>query len=86
MTTTRVTISLPPELRRAAQDAADRAGVPFSAVVSEALAEWVRGRLVDAWLADHQAAHGTFDEAELRTLAEEAGVPYVPAERSQAVA
>lgn len=65
---------------------ADTAGVPFSTVVSEALAAWVRGRLVDAWLAEHQAAHGAFDEDELRALASETGVPYVPAGRSRRVA
>lgn len=86
MTTARVTITIPAELRQTAQDAADRAGVPFSAVVSDALAAWVRGRLVDVWLAEHQATHGVFDEDELRALAEEAGVPYVPVERSRAVA
>ncbi|MPZ89659.1 MAG: hypothetical protein GEU81_16685 [Nitriliruptorales bacterium] len=86
MTTARVTITLPAELRQAAQGAADRAGVPFSAVVSDALAAWVRGRLVDAWLAEHQVAHGAFDEDELRALAEDAGVPYVPARRSRRAA
>jgi post-segregation antitoxin (ccd killing protein) len=86
MTTARVTITLPAELRQAAQDAADNAGVPFSTVVSEALAAWVRGRLVDTWLAEHQAEHGAFDEDELRMLASEAGVPYVPAGRSRRIA
>lgn len=41
------------------------------------LTGWMRGRLVDAWLAEHQAEHGTFDEAELRELAAESGVPYL---------
>jgi post-segregation antitoxin (ccd killing protein) len=86
MTTARVTITLPAELQSAAKDAADRAGVPFSAVVAEALAAWVRGRLVDAWLADHQATHGAFAEDELRALAESAGVPYVPAGRARSAA
>jgi post-segregation antitoxin (ccd killing protein) len=86
MTTARVTITLPAELRRAAQEAADAVGIPFSAVVSDALAAWVRGRLVDAWLAEHQAAHGAFDEDELRALAEDAGVPYVAVGRSRPAA
>lgn len=68
------------------QAAAERAGLPLSAVVSEALAGWVRGQLVDAWLAEHQATHGAFDEQELRALAEEAGVPYVPPGRGRAAA
>lgn len=86
MTTARVTITLPAELRQAAQDAADSAGVPFSSVVSEALAAWVRGRLVDVWLAEHQTAYGAFDEDELQALALETGVPYVPAGRSRRLA
>lgn len=77
MSSERVTVSLPHEVRRTAQDAADALGTSFSAVVSEALTGWLRGRLVDAWLAEHQAVHGVFDEAELRRLADEAGVPYL---------
>jgi hypothetical protein len=82
--TTRVTVSLPLELHRAAQQAADAAGVPFSTVVAGALAGWLRGQLVDAWLAEHQAKHGAFSEDELRAVAAEAGVPYVPAGRDAA--
>lgn len=76
-----MTISLPAELHEAAQRAAAGAGVPFSTVVQEALAAWVRGQLVDAWLAEHQSAHGAFDEEELRSLAKDAGVPYLAAGR-----
>lgn len=43
-------------------------------------------QLVDAWLAEHQATHGAFDEDELRALAEDAGVPYVAAGRSRSAA
>lgn len=77
MSTERVTISLPDDLRQAAQSIADERGSSFSAVVVEALTGWLRGRLVDAWLADYQAAHGAFDEDELRAVAASAGVPYV---------
>ncbi|MCC6438753.1 MAG: hypothetical protein IT196_27265 [Acidimicrobiales bacterium] len=76
--TERVTVSLPAEVRQAAQRVAEAAGVPFSAVVQDALAAWLRSRLVDAWLAEHQAAHGAFSEDELRAVAAEAGVPYLP--------
>ena len=86
MTIERVTVSLSAELRHAAQKAADNAGVAFSSVVSEALEAWVRGQLVDDWLAEHQAGNGVFDEDELRTFALEAGVPYVPARRSRSAA
>ena len=77
MTTARVTVTLPQELRDSAQRAADDEGVPFSAVVTEALTSWTRARLVDRWLAEHQAEFGAFDEEELRAVALEAGVPYV---------
>lgn len=63
--------------RRRAQRIADERGTSFSSVVAEALTGWMRGRLVDAWLAEHQAEHGDFDEGELRALAADAGVPYV---------
>ena len=77
MSSERVTVSLPDDVRRAALRIAEERGTSFSAVVAEALTGWMRGRLVDAWLAEHQAAHGEFDESELRELAAEAGVPYV---------
>ncbi len=85
-TTERVTVSLPTEVRRAAQRVAQATGVPFSAVVQDALATWLRTRLVDAWLAEHQAAHGAFSEDELRALAAEAGVPYLPPTTSRSAA
>ena len=58
---------------------AEATGVPFSAVVQHALASWLRSRLVDAWLAEHQEAHGAFSDEELRSLAAEVGLPYLPA-------
>jgi hypothetical protein len=86
MTVERVTISLPAEIRAAAQTAADAAGVPFSSAVAEALSAWVRGRLVDAWLDEYEAEHGAFTEAELQSIAIEAGVPYVPPKRTRSAA
>ncbi len=76
--TARVTVSLPNEVRQAAQRVAEATGVSFSAVVQHALSTWLRSRLVDAWLAEHQTAHGAFSEDELRALATETGVPYLP--------
>ena len=85
MSADRVTVSLPPEVRQAAQRVAEDAGVPFSAVVADALETWLRGRLVDVWLAEHEAEFGAFDEGELERIATEAGVPYLPPASSRAV-
>lgn len=86
MSTERVTVTLPEDLRRAVQKLADEQGASFSALVGEALTAWLRGRLVDAWLAEHQDEHGAFDEDALRVLAAEAGVPYLAPGRTNASA
>jgi hypothetical protein len=86
MSMDRVTVSLPAEVREAAQRVAQEAGVPFSAVVVDALAAWLRGRLVDAWIAEHEAEFGPFGEAELQQIAAEAGVPYLPPTKARTVA
>jgi hypothetical protein len=86
MNTERVTVSLPGEIRQSAQRIADGLGVSFSSVVSDALTGWMRSRLVDAWLVEHQEKHGAFDEDELRELAAEAGVPYLTARASDPAA
>ncbi|MEZ5231776.1 MAG: hypothetical protein R2749_03580 [Acidimicrobiales bacterium] len=75
--TERVTVSLPAEVRRTAR-VEEAAGVPFSAIVRDPLVAWLRTRQVDTWLAEHQAVHGQFSEDELRAVAVEAGVPYLP--------
>ncbi len=87
MSTERVTVSLPEDVRRAGQRIADELGLSFSAVVAQALAGWLRARLVAVWLAEHQAEHGVFDEDELRALAAQAGVPYLaPGRHEESVA
>lgn len=73
-------------MRQAAQRVAQESGVPFSSVVADALSAWLRGRLVDVWLAEHEAEFGPFDEVELQDLAAEAGVPYLPAVNRRTVA
>ncbi len=73
-----MTVSLPTEVRQAAQRVAEQTGLSFSAIVNDAVESWLRTRLVDGWLADHEAAHGEFDEAELRSLAKETGMTYLP--------
>jgi predicted transcriptional regulator len=84
VSTERVTISLPNDVRRVAQRIAEEWGMSFSAVVAEALTVWMcsRSRLVDAWLAEHQATQGAFEEDELLALAANAGVPYVGPRRA----
>lgn len=83
MSAERVTVSLPEDVRRASQRIADELGLSFSAVVAKALTGWLRARLVDAWLVEHQAEHGVFDENELQALAAEAGVPYLAPGRTE---
>ncbi|MGQ0624280.1 MAG: hypothetical protein ACT4PP_06445 [Sporichthyaceae bacterium] len=78
MSTERVTVSITPGLRAAAAQVAEQRGLSFSSVVASALGEWLRGQLVDEWLAEHQAEHGAFTEGELRDLAAQAAVPYLP--------
>lgn len=85
MTTERVTVSLPAEVKEAAQRVASETGVPFSTVVQDALTAWLRSKLVDAWLSDYQTEFGSFSEDELRQLADSTGTTYVPpTERSSA--
>jgi hypothetical protein len=55
-------------------------------VVADALAAWLRGRLVDAWLAEHEAEFGAFEEAELEQIAADSGVPYLPPANVRTVA
>jgi len=84
MTSERVTVSLPADLRQAAAQIANDSGRSFSAVVNEAMGAWLRARLVEAWLGDYQEEFGAFDEDELRALAAEVGVPYVESHRVSA--
>ena len=83
MSLDRVTVSLPAGVREVGQRVAESDGVPFSTVVAEALSRYVRGRLVDEWLREHQQEFGAFDEIELRMVASEAGVPYLPPSRDR---
>lgn len=69
---------MPQELRRFIAHEADQVGLSFSAVVTSALAAWARGRLIDTWLSEHQTAHGTVSENELKALANDARVPHLP--------
>lgn len=86
MSTERITISLPSEVKQAAQRVAEASGVALSSLVSEAINSWLRTRLVDSWLIEHQAEFGEFDESELQALAADVGVPYLPPRRRESAA
>jgi predicted transcriptional regulator len=77
MSTERVTVSLPTEVREAAQRIAEETGTSFSGVVTEALLTVVRQRVLAEVLADYQAEHGAFTEDEIRAAAAEMGLPYI---------
>jgi predicted DNA-binding protein len=74
----RVTISIPPQLRESAARLAEREGRSFSAFISSAVEDHIRGLLLDEWLAEQEAADGGWDEEELKALAERTGIPYLP--------
>ena len=74
----RVTISIPADLRASAARLADREGRSFSAFVSSAVEDHIRGLLLDEWLAEQAEADGGWDEEDLKALAERTGIPYLP--------
>jgi predicted transcriptional regulator len=78
MSTERVTVSLPSEVREAAQRIAEETGTSFSGVVTDALLTIVRRRVIDELLAQYEAEHGAFTEDELRRAADDMGLPYIP--------
>lgn len=82
MTVERVTVSMPAEVKAAAQRIAETSGVPLSTVVTDAIEAWVRRRLVDAWLVEYQSETEEFTEDELRQIAKDAGVAYLPPART----
>ncbi len=84
MTIERVTVSLPAELRQAAQNAADATGTAFSSVVADALLDWVRGRKIDELLSEYEAEAGEITEEEMRGMAKEMGLPHVEKRRARA--
>lgn len=84
MTIERVTVSLPSELRQAAQKAADATGTAFSSVVADALLDWVRGRRIDDLIAEYEAESGEITEEEMRAMAKEMGLPHVEKRRARA--
>jgi len=78
MSTDRVTVSLPAGLRQAGPAETDETGTSFSAVVTDALRNHLRGRAIDTWVREFEAEHGELSEAELAAIAADAGVSDVP--------
>jgi hypothetical protein len=73
----RMTDPSPGDTLESSQLVVEEGGHSFSAGVSGALAGRLRLRLMEIWLAEHQAEYGVFTEAELRELAVVSGVPYL---------
>lgn len=55
-------------------------------MTNECLETTRRAELIDAWLTEHQATYDALDEDELRALAEDAAVSYVPPQRERSAA
>ncbi len=75
-TTERVTVTIPIEMRQAAQREAEERNVALSTVVSEALAEHVRARALREVVEDYEAEFGVITEDEMREYAARVGIPY----------
>lgn len=80
----RVTVSLPAELRQAAQKAADSTGTAFSAIVADALLVWVRGQKIDELIAAYEAEEGEITDDEMQAMAEQMGLPFTSPRKSKA--
>lgn len=74
----RVTVSLPAAVRQQAQRLAEAESTSFSAVVTSALEDWMRGRLMDEWIRDYEAEFGEITEDELKEFAARSGMKYIP--------
>ncbi len=79
----RVTVSLPAQVRQQAQRLAELEERTFSSVVTSALEDWMRGKLLDEWLREQEEEFGPISENELKAFAERSGMRYLPpADRS----
>lgn len=76
----RVTVSMPANVRESAARIAEDEGQSFSALVTSAVEDMIRGRLLDEWLEEMAAERGGWDEESLKALAAETGLPYTPPE------
>ena len=74
----RVTISMPGRVRDAVARFAEEDGLSFSAFMTSAVEDWIRGRLLDEWLEAEAAKFGGWDEEEMKRLAVAAGITYLP--------
>lgn len=68
------TISLDPELRDQIEAAATSAGVSFSAWLAEAARQRLRKERVLGLIAEWEAEHGEFTEAEIAAVRTELGI------------
>ncbi len=80
-TTERVTITIPVEMKRDAQLIADERHIALSAVVSEALASYLRTQALQEWVAEYEAEFGVITEEELIEYSRKTGVPYSAPQR-----
>jgi predicted transcriptional regulator len=74
----RVTVSLPAQVRQQAQRLAEAEDRTFSSVVTSALEDWMRGKLLDKWLEDFEEEFGPITEDELKEFARKSGMRYLP--------
>ena len=81
----RVTVSMPANVRESAARIAEDEGQSFSALVTSAVEDWIRGRLMDELLQELADERGGWDEASLQTLAAETGIPYTPPDQRRPV-
>jgi hypothetical protein len=71
----KLSVSFETELADAVRVAAQASGAGLSGWLAEAAAARLRAESIDDFLADYQARHGAFSEAELAAAAADLGYP-----------
>jgi hypothetical protein len=78
MAKAKTSITVPTDVFEAAKEEGAKRNLSFSAIVAEALAEWVRGQLMDQYLRDYCGPPGDpLREEDLMQVAIERGLPYI---------
>jgi post-segregation antitoxin (ccd killing protein) len=72
----KMSISLAPDLGAAVREEAKSEGIPLSAWVADALAEKLRAKAFDKFIAEWEAKHGVITEEEMAEAARELGLPW----------